>query len=438
MRFYNREEEIRLIRRTEEKSLSSACFTVIMGRRRVGKTTLLRKALEGKRYIYLFVSRTNEALLCDTFKKEITDKLSVPIYGTPTRFIELFELLVQHAAREHFTLVIDEFQDFERVNPSIFSDIQNLWDKYSPQAKINFIVCGSIYSLMKHIFEDRKEPLFGRLTSKFILKPFKTSVLIEIMQEYNPAFTPEDLLCLYTLTGGVAKYVSLLIDAGAFTKDSMIDFVTQSDSPLLTEGKDMLIQEFGRDYSTYFSILQLVASGCTRQSEIDSIIGKNSGPYLKNLSEDYSLIRRQLPLLAKPGTRNLRWFMSDNFLNFWFRFIYPHQSAIELEKYGQLNEYIKSHYVQYSGWMLEKYFRERVAETMNVTQVGNYWDTKGENEIDLIALNDFEKRGVVAEVKRNPNKISYTLLAEKVARLPKEFTKYNLSQKGFSLEDMTK
>lgn len=438
MRFYNREEEIRLIRRTEEKSLSSACFTVIMGRRRVGKTTLLRKALEGKRYIYLFVSRTNEALLCDTFKKEITDKLSVPIYGTPTRFIELFELLMQHAAREHFTLIIDEFQDFERVNPSIFSDIQNLWDKYSPQAKINFIVCGSIYSLMKHIFEDRKEPLFGRLTSKFILKPFKTSVLIEIMQEYNPAFTPEDLLCLYTLTGGVAKYVSLLIDASAFTKDSMIDFVTQSDSPLLTEGKDMLIQEFGRDYSTYFSILQLVASGCTRQGEIDSIIGKNSGPYLKNLSEDYSLIRRQLPLLAKPGTRNLRWFMSDNFLNFWFRFIYPHQSAIELEKYGQLNEYIKSHYVQYSGWMLEKYFRERVAETMNVTQVGNYWDTKGENEIDLIALNDFEKRGVVAEVKRNPNKISYTLLAEKVARLPKEFTKYNLSQKGFSLEDMTK
>ena len=88
--------------------------------------------------------------------------------------------------------------------------------------------------------------------------------------------------------------------------------------------------------------------------------------------------------------------------------------------------------------MLEKYFRERVAETMNVTQVGNYWDTKGENEIGLIALNDFEKRGVVAEVKRNPNKINYTLLAEKVARLPKEFTKYNLSQKGFSLEDMTK
>lgn len=437
MRFYNRKEEMEMLQRTEEKSYSSASFTVIMGRRRVGKTTLLRKALEGKRYIYLFVSRTNEALLCEAFKKEITDKLSVPIYGTPTRFIELFELLMQHATREHFTLIIDEFQDFSRINSSIFSDIQNIWDQYAPQAKINFIVCGSIYSLMKQIFEDRKEPLFGRLTSKFVLKPFKTSVLIEILREYNPSFTPEDLLCLYTMTGGVAKYVSLLMDAGAVAQESMIDYMTRPDSPLLTEGKDMLIQEFGRDYSTYFSILQLIASGYTRQGEIDAIIGKNSGPYLKNLSEDYSLIQRHLPILSKPGTRNLRWFMCDNFLNFWFRFVYPNQSAIELEKYQQLNAYIKSHYVQYSGWMLEKYFRDKIAEETDATRVGNYWDNKGENEIDLIALNDFEKTGIIAEVKRNPSKISYTLLAQKAANLPKEFSQYHLVQKGFSLENMT-
>ncbi|EEC55235.1 ATP-binding protein [Bacteroides eggerthii] len=436
MKFYNREDEMKLIRQTEERSRSTACFTAIMGRRRVGKTTLLRKALEGKKYIYLFVSRTSEVLLCDAFKREITDTLSIPIYGTPTRFRDLFELLMQHAASEHFTLIIDEFQDFDRVNPSIFSDIQNMWDRYSPLAKINFIVCGSIYSLMKHIFEDHKEPLFGRLTSKFVLKPFKTSVLIEILRDYNPAYTPDDLLCLYTLTGGVAKYVTLLMDAGAVTLETMIDFVTQPDSPLLTEGRDMLVQEFGRDYSTYFSILQLIASGYTRQGEIDGIIGKNSGPYLNNLSEGYSLIQRRLPLLSKPGTRNLRWYIADNFLNFWFRFIYPHQSAIELEKYAELNTYIKSHYVQYSGGMLEKYFRDRVAETTNVTLVGNYWDSKGENEIDLIALNDFEKKGLVAEVKRNPDKINYTLLAQKMANLPKEFSKYSLIQKGLSLDDM--
>lgn len=436
MRFYNREEEIKLIRRTEERSHSSACFTAIMGRRRVGKTTLLRKALEGQTYIYLFVSRTNEALLCDNFKKEIINKLSIPIYGTPTRFVELFELLMQYATRQQFTLIIDEFQDFDRVNPTIFSEIQNIWDQYAPQAKINLIVCGSIYSLMKQIFENHKEPLFGRLTSKILLKPFKTSTLIEIIREYNADFTPEDLLCLYTLTGGVAKYVTLLMDAGAVSWNAMIDFVTQPDSPLLTEGKDMLIQEFGRDYSTYFAIMQLISSGNTRQTEIDSIIGKNSGTYLKNLYDDYSLIQKQLPLLAKPGTRNLRWYIADNFLNFWFRFIYPHQSAIELEKYDQLNAYIKNNYLQYSGWMLEKYFRERISETTDATLTGNYWDSKGENEIDLIALNEFEKSGIVAEVKRNYAKINYTLLAQKVACLPKEFAAYRLEQKGFSLNDM--
>ena len=78
-----------------------------------------------------------------------------------------------------------------------------MWDRYSPLAHINFILCASIYSLLKHIFDDHKEPLFGRLTSKFVLKPFKTSVLIEILRDYNPAYTPDDLLCLYTLTGGV-------------------------------------------------------------------------------------------------------------------------------------------------------------------------------------------------------------------------------------------
>lgn len=94
--------------------------------------------------------------------------------------------------------------------------------------------------------------------------------------------------------------------------------------------------------------------------------------------------------------------------------------------------------MQYSGGMLEKYFRQRVAETTDVTLVGSYWDSKGENEIDLIALDEFEKSGMIAEVKRNPDKINYTLLAQKTANLPKEFLKYSLVQKGLSLEDMEK
>lgn len=97
--------------------------------------------------------------------------MGLRIFGTITQFRDLFEQLMIYATKEHYTLIIDEFQEFEYVNPALFSDIQNLWDQYKEVAKINFIACGSIYSMMMKLFEDKKEPLFGRLTSKIVLKP---------------------------------------------------------------------------------------------------------------------------------------------------------------------------------------------------------------------------------------------------------------------------
>lgn len=138
------------------------------------------------------------------------------------------------------------------MNSSIFSDIQNLWDQYKDKAKINFIASGSIYSMMMKIFENRKEPLFGRLTSKITLQPFAVSVIKEILNDYNPKYTQEDLLCLYMLTGGVPKYIHLLMEAGAVTKNKMLSMATSPDSPFIGEGKDLLISEFGKEYGTYF------------------------------------------------------------------------------------------------------------------------------------------------------------------------------------------
>jgi AAA+ ATPase superfamily predicted ATPase len=203
--------------------------------------------------------------------------LGLHIFGAITQFGDLFEQLLLFATKEHYTLIIDEFQEFDNVNSSIFSDIQNLWDNYKDKARIHFIVCGSIYSMMMKIFENRKEPLFGRLTSKMMIQPFTVSTIKEILGDYNPAYTPEDLLCLYLITGGVPKYISLLMDADATTIDKILNTITLPDSPFLDEGKDLLISEFGKDYGIYFSILQLIASGKNTQSEIDSIINKNTG-----------------------------------------------------------------------------------------------------------------------------------------------------------------
>ena len=384
----------------------------------------------------MFVSRKSEPLLCEQFQKNATEALGLQIFGTITRFKDLFEQLLIFATKEHYTLIIDEFQEFDNVNSSIFSDIQNLWDQYKDKAKINFIASGSIYSMMMKIIENRKEPLFGRLTSKITLQPFAVSVIKEILNDYNPQYTPEDFLCLYMLTGGVPKYIDLLMEAGAVTKDKIMNKVTSPDSPFIGEGKDLLISEFGKEYGTYFSILQLIASGKTTQSEIDSVIGKNTGAYLVNLEKEYSLITKNKPMFSKPESRKNRWSLNDNYLRFWFRFIFPNQSLVEMGKYELLREFIEKDYEQYSSLILEKYFRTKIAEEERVTGISSYWDSKGENEIDLIALNDLDKTAIVAEVKRNAKKIDMNLLRTKADSIKKELIKYDVELRGFSIDDM--
>lgn len=436
MKFYNRIQELEVLARTLEQSQKKSCFTVMVGRRRIGKTSLLLESVKGQKYLYLFVSRKSEPLLCEQFQKDATRALGIQIFGSITQFKDLFEQLLIFATKEHYTLIIDEFQEFDNINSSIFSDIQNLWDQYKDKVKINFIASGSIYSMMMKIFENRKEPLFGRLTSKMILKPFAVNVIKEILNDYNPKYTAEDLLCLYMLTGGVPKYLDLLMEAGAVTKDKMLDMVTSPDSPFLGEGKDLLVSEFGKEYGTYFSIMQLIASGKTTQSEIDSIIEKNTGAYLVNLEKEYSLIIRNKPMFSKPESRKNRWSLNDNYLRFWFRFIFPNQSLIEMGKNELLREYIDKNYEQYSGLILEKYFQAKTVEEERVTMIGSYWDNKGLNEIDLIALNDLDKTAIIAEVKRNPKKIDLNHLQVKVDSIKKELSKYKVQLQGLSLEDM--
>lgn len=437
MKFYDREKELKILQENEQQSFESAVFTVMMGRRRIGKTSLITKSLEGKEYAYLFVSKDSEALLCQNFQRDLEQQIGLQIYGETTRFKDLFEIIMKESQRRHLTIVIDEFQTLYKINPSIFSDMQNVWDRYKRDAKINLIVLGSIQTLMKRIFEDESEPLYGRPTSKFVLRPFTIRVMKEIMQDAHPGYTPEDLLCLYTLTGGVAKYIELLIDAKCYTKEKMLNYVCRQDSYFLTEGKDLLNQEFSGEFTTYFSILQVIAAGKTKRSEIDSTLHKDMGTYLQNLESKYELINRMKPLLAKQNGKVTAYEIRDNFLRFWFRFIYPYQSLIERNLFSLLRSNITQNYEGFTGRTLERYFQDKLMETELFTQIGNWWDRKGQNEIDLIAINEFDHTGVVAEIKRNPHKLSLQKLEEKIAVLPKkDFGEYQLQALGLSVKDI--
>ena len=336
----------------------------------------------------------------------------------------------------HFTVFFDEFQNLYKVNPAIFSEIQDLWDRYHRDSHLHLVASGSIQSLMKRIFEDENEPLYGRPTSKYTLLPFRIDVLKQIFRDHCPNYKNEDLLCLYMITGGVAKYVELLMDAQCYTKEKMLNYICRPDSYFLSEGRDLMNQEFGDESNTYFSVLQLIACGLTKRSEIDGAMQKDMGVYLQNLEKNYRIVTRLKPLLSKPNSKTTAYEISDQFLRFWFRFIWPYQSLIERQQMTALRQNMGQGYDQFSGRTLEQYFQAKAMESGQCTIAGNWWDRKGGNEIDMIALNEFNHTGVVAEIKRNPRKISLVERGEKVKVLPSEYGRYQLTLQGLSIEDM--
>lgn len=158
---------------------------MLIGRRRVGKTTLALQNYSNDPVLYFFISKKNEHLLCEEFIEEISNKLEVKVFGKLTKFEDLFEYILELAKRKTFTLIIDEFQEFFKINASIYSSMQKHWDLKKDTTHLHLITCGSVYSLMKKIYEDNKEPLFGRCDFKIDLKPLKVSVLKEILEDHN-------------------------------------------------------------------------------------------------------------------------------------------------------------------------------------------------------------------------------------------------------------
>lgn len=436
MRFYDREYEIAELRRLDALAESSAQFTVLMGRRRTGKTTLMMRAFEGTTYLYFFIGKKAESLQCIDFQRQIESVLGLHIHGQVTSIAMLLEELMVYACEKKLTIIIDEFQRLVDIDDGIISNIQKVWDKYHEKSHVHLIACGSIYSMMKKIFEDRKEPLFGRKTARIDLKPFTTSVIKQILSDYSPEYTHEDLLMLYAITGGVAKYVAQLMDEGCKTWEDMLQAVCRPSSIFLEEGTELLVGEFGRKYQIYYSILQLIANGMTSQSEIDSIIEKNTGRYLDTLDTEYSLIHKRRPMWAKPNSQGVKFYIDDCFLMFWFRFVEANRSMVELGKFDLLLELIRKEYPQYSGTVLEKYFRQWYGERERVTEVSHWWDSKGGNEIDLIAIEKLDKRATVAEIKRNPRKFSAQTLEEKFQNIKPHLRGYKVELIGLSMEDM--
>ncbi len=435
MKFYNRENELKELDLLYSQTNKKSIMAVLTGRRRIGKTTLIKHFSKEKNHIYLFISKKDEHLLCEELAQEIKRYSDFPLVGKITKMQDIFTLLFEITKQKQIIVIFDEFQEFYKINKAVFSELQNLWDANKNKAKMFLILTGSLYSMMIRIFENSEEPLFGRADRLFILKPFNIPTIAKILKENN-ALDEQNLFNYFVLTGGMPKYLELLVSNSLFKFDDIINFMIRENSPFLEEGKYLLIEEFGKEYGIYFSILELIARGKTGRTEIESYLQKKVGGYLDRLEKDYSVIESVKPINAKPNSKKQKYKIKDNFLNFWFRFIYRNRSAIEIGNYEYVKDIIKKNYNTYSGRIFELFFKELLTATEKFNKIGSYWEKSNTNEIDIVAVNDLKKKILIADVKLDNRKLDLKILKSKSEKLLLSYPDYQIEWKGLSFENI--
>lgn len=442
MRFFGRETETAELLKIREASRRAARMTVVTGRRRVGKTELVRHALDdGKApFVYFLVTRAPQPMVCESLQREIARVFGSPMPGRIDRFSDIFRFVLEKAKTMPLTLVVDEFQEFDRTAPEVYGEVAGIWDELHKSSRVNLVFCGSVNRLMHKVFFSYAEPLYGRNTGRLDVKPFPVSTLKEIFAECATSRrTASALLDLWTMTGGVARYVELFMDSRAFTRASMLKTVFGPVNTFVDEGKTVLIEEFGRDYGTYFAILAGIASGRTTFAEICNLLDMDVGGYLTRLERDYSIISQTQPIFEKTRNKNCHYRIDDCFFRFWFRFIYRNQSMVELGRFSELQALTARDLDVFSGYALERYFFWKFTEDTSYTRMGGWWDRKGENEIDLVCEDSINKRLDFYEIKRDERRIDLAALKTKTeafyAKNP-ELRSLTSECRGLSIADM--
>ncbi len=401
--FYDRRRELEKL--NEVYSFPGPSFLVIYGRRRVGKTALVREFLKDKLGLYFFVGEKDEALLLEEYSREVEEKLStyLPSYLKPkfSSLEELVEFLLDFSRERKLLVVFDEFQNFRTVKPSFLSSLQRLWDEKKETSNLMLIAVGSYVGMIKRIFMDRKEPLFGRVDEWVKLRPFDFWASFDFVRS-QVSVPPRDFVELYSALGGMPRY--LLYVPRYYLGDSLEALKAlffDEFAPLREEGLNVLKLEFGRFYRAHFSILEAVSLGYVTPKEISDKTGMKLltvGKYLSELTNHFEYLKREVPVTENPlKTRKVIYRISDEFFNFWFRFVYHNYTALE-EDPGKVFERFKAEFPAFVGKTYERIaveFVRRLDLGFEPERVGRWWH-RGE-EIDVVAYD--RKNVLLFEVK---------------------------------------
>lgn len=449
MRFYGREEEIALLQDCWTVVLTNqvAQMVTVMGRPRVGKTTLILKAFDGLQkevpVFYFFAHKhVTQKALVSTWLAEICAVYRTDVPSAIETVGGLLKYLMSLAKVKPCVCIFDECQAFERIDPNIWSQIQKVWDLNKNQTPMLLVMSGTERG-MKAIFYDYQQPLYGRPSYQLLVKAFTPQVVKAIVYAEYPQATAMDVLAVYSITGGVATYIEILAEAQALSVNAAMAFICSARGMWLrAEGEIYLANAFPSEAVTYHEILGALAQGKDRWRYLLESVETASqlSPYLNRL-ERFGIIEKLQPIFEGGLRKNAKYRIVDQYLLFWLSFIAPlaPKSMAESGNWSGLLRYMKERFPQFLGRSLERWFIEAYRHAHQWEVVDGWWDKQGSNEIDLVAVDTSKKIIEFAEVKLNPQKYDDRRLHMKAAAFLEKHSKfksYDITIRGLSPEDI--
>ena len=398
MEFLGRKRELEVL---EEQYGRDCAFVLMYGRRRVGKSTLIDRFIQGKDAVYYSVNDDLGTMYLSGFIDAIGEHMGYNV-GSFDSWSDAIRFYVESGPGKKI-IAIDEFQYLGRANPAYPSIFQRVWDTMLKDANVMLILCGSLISLMKDQVLSEESPLYGRRTAQIRMG----QIPYAYYKEFFPGRSTRELVERYAVTGGVPKYIELFEDE----KDvySAIAANVLDRSGFLYDEPNFLLQREVPDVGTYFALIRAIAGGAHRPNEISRDFGLKQtslGKYLKTLI-DLDVLEREVPVTEGNPNKSKKslYRIKDNFLQFWFRFVLPNLSYLETGRTSAVERRIRDHFIDgHVAYVYEDVCRERLWALTDTGElgfvperVGRWWS--GSDEIDVVGLSSGERRAVWGECK---------------------------------------
>lgn len=413
-RFIDRDKEKEFLQ--SEYNRHGSSLVILYGRRRVGKTALSNEFMKDKKALYFLVTEESEIQNRNAFKEMVADFINNELLKNASidNWEIIFKSLLEQKTDAKMVIIIDEFQYLGKSNPAFPSIFQKIWDTMLKNSNIIVILCGSLISMMESQTLSYSSPLYGRRTGQIKLRP----IPFKHYQEFFPGKSRKELIEFYAVTGGVPKYIELFYNS----KDiyTAIKNNVLSNSSFLYNEPNFLLQKEVNEVGSYFSVIKAIAAGNQKLAKIATNLElKQTGltKYLKTLI-NLDILEREVPITEDNPEKSKRglYKIKDNFILFWFKFIFPNLSYIES---GNIELTMKKIHQNLVDNHVSYVYEDVCIETMwklnaedkwdfHFDKAGRWWN--GNTEIDIVALDSTGNDIIFGECKYMNSKVGMDIL----------------------------